>query len=251
MTAGLELDAVSVRFGGHVAVDGLSLRAPVGRITALIGPNGAGKTTTFNVCSGLQEPSGGCVRLFGHDVTRTGVAARAHLGLGRTFQRIDLYDSLTVSENLRVTLEVAGAGRNPLRYLFGSSSGRDDERIGAALERCALTELRDRTAGELSTGQRRMVELARALLGQYRMLLLDEPSSGLDEAETERLGTIVSEAVRAGELGVLVVEHDMSMVMSMSDWIYVLDFGVLICEGDPATVRASDVVRDAYLGTMA
>ncbi|MBA0125743.1 ABC transporter ATP-binding protein [Haloechinothrix sp. YIM 98757] len=250
---GLRVDGLTIAFGGNTAVDGLSFAAPRGRITGLIGPNGAGKTTTFNACSGLLRPSAGSVRLFGTDITGRGPAARAQHGLGRTFQRMDLFDSLTVEQNIALGLEARLARSNPLKQLRCPRRDRTSVRAAteAVLELCDLGPHRGDPAGSLSTGQRRLVDLGRVLAGGFDMLLLDEPSSGLDSAETRRFGRIVTRVVADSGCGVLLVEHDMSLVMSICEHLYVLDFGKMIFEGDPADVRASDAVRAAYLGSEA
>lgn len=248
---GLRVADLQVRFGGLVAVAESNLAAPVGEITALIGPNGAGKTTTFNAVSGLRRPSAGKVFLDGHDVTRSSPAARARKGLGRTFQLMELYGSLTVRQNVEVGREAAFAGTNPLRHVIASRAQKAlvQERVDYALELCGIEALSRRSPSELSTGQRRLVELARAVAGDYRLLLLDEPSSGLDPTETESFGAVLRALVQTGETGILLVEHDMSLVMSISDYCYVLDFGTLIFEGTPDEIASSTVVRAAYLGT--
>lgn len=246
----LASDDLTVRFGGLVAVDGASLEAPTGRITGLIGPNGAGKTTTFNACSGLVRPASGRVLIDGGDVTRRSAAARARSGLGRTFQRMELFDSLSVFDNVTIATEGHHAGANPARHLL--SSPREDARAAAnamrALELCEIADLAGVPAGNLSTGQRRLVELARCLAGPSRILLLDEPSSGLDGAETQRFGAVLRRVVDERAVGILLVEHDMSLVMGVCDHIYVLDFGRMIFAGSPSEVRASAVVKSAYLG---
>ncbi|WP_432973826.1 ABC transporter permease subunit [Dactylosporangium sp. CA-233914] len=246
----LELRDITVRFGGLVAVDGFSLVAPTGEITGLIGPNGAGKTTTFNVATGLQKPTTGDILLDGQPVRRLGPDARARLGLGRTFQKMELFDSLTVAENVNIGLEGSLAGRNPLRHVF--AGGRDRaaiaERAAAALESCGIADLADRPVASLSTGQRRLVELARCLAGPFRILLLDEPSSGLDPAETAAFGDVLERVVAERGVGILLVEHDMDLVMRLSQRIFVLDFGKPLFDGTPAEVRGSAVVQAAYLG---
>ncbi len=250
---GLAVDGLTVRYGGAVAVDGLTLDAPLGRLTGLIGPNGAGKTTTFNACSGLLRPAEGRVRLFGVDVTNVPAPARARRGLGRTFQRMELFDSLTVRQNVRLGREAAMAGRNPIRQLVSRADERETiaSAVTEALSLCGLEARAGRQAGSLSTGQRRLVELARALAGDFRFLLLDEPSSGLDRAETVVFGQILRRVVDGRGTGVLLVEHDMDLVMRVCDHIFVLDFGQLLFEGTPDAVRDSDVVRAAYLGSEA
>jgi ABC-type branched-subunit amino acid transport system ATPase component/branched-subunit amino acid ABC-type transport system permease component len=247
---GLEVRDLSVRYGGIAAVQGLDLRAPTGRITGLIGPNGAGKTTTFNACSGLVRPSRGAVMLHGEDVSHLGAAARARHGLGRTFQRMELFDSLTVAQNVSLGREAAMAGASPLSQVIGKPGDRArlSEAVTEAVELAGIRPLLDQPAGSLSTGQRRLVELARCLAGPFDLLLLDEPSSGLDRSETQRFGRVLCEVVAQRGLGILLVEHDMSLVMDVCRHIYVLDFGVPIFEGSPAEVRASSEVRAAYLG---
>ncbi len=246
----LSVEGLTVHFGGLVAVDGLSFTAGHGRITALIGPNGAGKTTTFNACCGLVRRRAGRVVLDGQDVTDLSPAARARRGLGRTFQVIELYDSLTVAENVQLGREAAQAGSNPFRQLVRPRRDRAALRSAtdAALELCGIGELRRRRAGELSTGERRRVELARAVAGRFSVLLLDEPMSGLDPAETDRLAAIVGHVAAEGQT-ILLVEHDMRVVMDVSEFVYVLDFGKLIFEGSPEAVRRSEIVRAAYLGS--
>jgi ABC-type branched-subunit amino acid transport system ATPase component len=250
---GLRVDDLTVRFGGNTAVDGACLRARPGQVTGLIGPNGAGKTTTFNACSGLLKPTAGTVQLFGADITDDSPAARARRGLGRTFQRMQLFDSLSVEENVAIGLEARLAGCNPLRQLFSSRAERTKvkEETEEVLALCALEELRAEPVGALSTGQRRLVDLARVLAGGFTFLLLDEPSSGLDSGESRSFGEIVTRVVAERGCGVLLVEHDMELVMSICAYLYVLDFGAMIFEGTPVEVRRSDVVRAAYLGSEA
>jgi ABC-type branched-subunit amino acid transport system ATPase component/branched-subunit amino acid ABC-type transport system permease component len=249
---GLEIDKLEVRFGGLVAVDDVTLRAPAARITGLIGPNGAGKTTTFNASTGLLKPSRGSVRIAGRDVSRHGPAARARQGLGRTFQKMELFESLTVRENVAVGAEGSLAGANPLTQVFSRPAQRDAVRAAAqhALEICDLTEIAEVPATSLSTGQRRLVELARCLAGPFGMLLLDEPSSGLDHSETQRFGAILKRIVAERGVGILLVEHDMSLVLDVCEHVYVLDFGELVFEGTPAELVASPIVQAAYLGDV-
>ena len=249
--AGLDLAHVTVRFGGHIAVNDVSLTAPVGRITGLIGPNGAGKTTLFNVASGLLRPAGGTLRLHGADMSGLDPAARARHGLGRTFQKMELFDSLTAWQNVSLGREAGQAGSRPWRHV--AETAADQHARGAATEQAmalaGITDLADRPVAALSTGQRRLVELARCLAGEFDVLLLDEPSSGLDGAETERFGAILTRVVAGRGVGILLVEHDMALVMSICDYVHVLDFGTKIFEGSTADVSSSDTVRGAYLGT--
>jgi ABC-type branched-subunit amino acid transport system ATPase component len=250
---GLAVSELSVRFGGLHAVNGVSLEAPVGRLTGLIGPNGAGKTTTFNALCGLNKPSAGVIELFGEDISRLSPPARAQRGLGRTFQRMELFDSLLVRDNVALGREAGMAGSKPWRHVLTSRAERAaiTDAVDEAIELCGLAPLADRRAGAISTGQRRLVELARAIAGNFKILLLDEPSSGLDSAETKRFGRILREVITRRGTGILLVEHDMSLVMDVCDHVYVIDFGLLIFEGAPAEVRHSEIVRAAYLGSEA
>ena len=218
---------------------------PLGRITGLIGPNRAGKTTTFDACSGLNRRIGGQISLRGKELTKVGASARGRLGLGRTFQRMALCDRLTVAENVALGRESGLGGASVLGQLAATRSQRADTRAAAwsAMELCGITELAGTQAGALSTGQRRLVELARCLAGQFDVLILDEPSSGLDHAETEALARILRRTVVERGCGILLVEHDMSLVMNVCEYIYVLDFGELLFEGDPPGVAASPRCR--------
>ncbi|HZQ58158.1 MAG TPA: branched-chain amino acid ABC transporter permease/ATP-binding protein [Acidimicrobiales bacterium] len=250
---GLAARGLSVHFGGLVAVDAFSFDAPVGRVTGLIGPNGAGKTSTFDACSGLNRRIGGQVLLHGRDVTGLGPAARGRLGLGRTFQRMQLAERLTVEDNVALGREAALAGARVLSQLAARPADSRETRdaTAAALELCGISDLAGTQAGALSTGQRRLVELARCLAGSFDVMMLDEPSSGLDRDETAAFDEVLRRVVAERGCGVLLVEHDMSLVMNVCSYIYVLDFGRLIFEGDPAAVAASATVQAAYLGTGA
>ena len=251
--AGLVVEDLRVSFGGLVAVDGVNLAAPHGQITGLIGPNGAGKTTIFNACSGLNRSFTGRVLLHGDDLTRAAPAARGRRGLGRTFQVVELCDSLTVVQNVMLGREASLAGAGVRSQVLSSPSQRRDIEAAAsgAIELCGIADLADQQAGALSTGQRRLVELARCLAGPFDVLLLDEPSSGLDSGETARFGDIVVQVVQDRGVGILLVEHDMDLVMRVCSEIYVLDFGELIFAGSPEEVAASPIVRAAYLGDEA
>jgi ABC-type branched-subunit amino acid transport system ATPase component/ABC-type branched-subunit amino acid transport system permease subunit len=250
-TVALDVDHLSVRFGGLKAVNDVSLAARSGRITGLVGPNGAGKSTIFNAASGTVRQSGGHCSVHGRDMSGRGPWRRAQLGLGRTFQQMELFDSLTVGQNVALGREAAFAKANAVRQILTRPSERAEiaARAASAIETCGIGDLIGVPVRDLSTGQRRLVELARCLAGAFDILLLDEPSSGLDETETAQLGAILQEVVSQRGVGVLLVEHDMSLVMSVCSYIYVLDFGQLIFEGIPSDVRASTVVQDAYLGT--
>ena len=253
LAPGLEVKNLTVRFGGLLAVDDVSFEAPLGRVTGLIGPNGAGKTTTFDAISGLNRRVAGSISLHGDPITRLGPAARARQGVGRTFQRMQLGDSLTVAENVALGLESSLAGARVLSQLSARPAQvrATAAATASALEICGIGELADEQAGALSTGQRRLVELARCLAGPFDVLLLDEPSSGLDRDETAAFDEVLRQVVTERGCGVLLVEHDMSLVLNVCSYIYVLDFGRLIFEGDAAAVASSPTVQAAYLGSDA
>jgi ABC-type branched-subunit amino acid transport system ATPase component/branched-subunit amino acid ABC-type transport system permease component len=249
--SGLVVQGLSVQYGGHIVVSDFSLDAPKGRITGLIGPNGAGKTTTFNACCGLARPASGKILLGGKDMSSLSPARRARLGLGRTFQRMELFDSMTVRENVGLGREASMAGSQPWRHLAAGPAAKTavSEAAEAAIELCGIQALAEMPAGGLSTGQRRLVELARCLAGPFEILLLDEPSSGLNRAETARFGEVLNKVIDERDVGILLIEHDMGLVMDICDYIYVLDFGLKIFEGTPSQVAASDQVKAAYLGS--
>ena len=249
---GLVVRNLSVRFGGVQAVNGVSLKAPAGKITGLIGPNGAGKTTTFNACSGLVRASSGQIVLHDADVTREGPSRRARQGLGRTFQRTELFRSLTVRQNVAMGREASLAGANPLAQVFGSrrSSRLISAVVDDALALTGTTRIAGAQAGVLPIGQRRLVEVARELAGPFDVLLLDEPSSGLDGHETEQFGRVLRTVVRERGCGILLVEHDMTLVRQICDYVYVLDFGQLIFEGTAEEMQSSAGVCAAYLGDL-
>ncbi len=235
----LEVDDVVVQFGGVTAVNHASFEAEVGEITGLIGPNGAGKTTCFNVISGLQKPTKGQVRFDGKVVNRTPVHRRSKRGMGRTFQRLEAFGSLTVRDNVKVALDIHRGLKAPFL-----PSGAE---IDALLERVGIASYAKDRADSIPTGTARLLELARCLAGDPKILLLDEPSSGLDETETEAFGELLKDLADEGR-GILMVEHDMDLVMSVCDTIRVLDFGEVIAVGDPAAVRRDPRVQQAYLG---
>jgi ABC-type branched-subunit amino acid transport system ATPase component len=244
---------VTVRFGGLVAVDDVSVSASTGTITGVIGPNGAGKTTLFNACSGLNTPAAGEIRLDGRDLSRLRPSVRARLGLGRTFQHVTLSESLSVEENVRIGAEAGIVGASVLRHVFRRPAENRvvQARTAEALKLCGIGALAERAVSTLPTGQRRLVELARCLAGSFSILLLDEPSSGLDVSETEAFGELLRRVVSERGIGILLIEHDLSLTMRVCDELYVLDFGRLIHAGTPASARESAEVQAAYLGDVA
>ncbi len=267
----LTVSEVAVRFGGVSALSDVSLVVHPGTVTGLIGPNGAGKTTLFNVISGLQSPGRGTVHLFETDVTKMKPHRRARLGLARTFQRLELFGSLTAGENVLVGLESTvkwwewhnlarklrlrrrhvvtqpEAPDDPVASVAGSPDGVTADRL---LEGVGLAGRGDQSASAMSTGLARMVELARALAIGPKPLLLDEPGSGLDEVESNALGKLLAKLAADG-MAVLLVEHDMELVMRICDHIYVLDFGDIIASGTPEEIRKDPMVQAAYLGEAA
>jgi branched-chain amino acid transport system ATP-binding protein len=243
----LDVREVSVRFGGVAALSEVSLRVHAGTVTGLIGPNGAGKTTLFNVVSGLQRPDRGHVRIGGRDVTGLGTHRRARLGLARTFQRLELFSHLTSEDNVRVGLE-AGR-RSGLSPRVRRAARVPASSATALLDRVGVGGTAAHPVNALPTGSARLVELARALSIGPRVLLLDEPCSGLDDAESVGLGRLLRE-LAAEERAVLLVEHDMSLVLDVCDLIYVLDFGEIIASGTPSEIREHPAVQAAYLGTL-
>ncbi len=216
-------------------------RWPPGRVTGLIGPNGAGKTTLFNVVSGLLEPKSGRVRIDGHDVTKAGPAARARRGLSRTYQRLELFTSLTVRDNI----QVAGEIRNTWGRRGRIDVAAETERI---IELVGLGDVAERDVSELPTARARVVEVARALMTQPKVLLLDEPASGQTEEETLAFGRLLRQLVDERGLAICLVEHDVGLVMDTCEIIHVLDYGEIIASGPPEQVKNDQAVVNAYLG---
>ena len=233
----LRAEGITVRFAGLTAVDGVDLDLAPGEIVGLIGPNGAGKTTCVNALTGFQPPDEGAVVVDGEEITALSPEARARAGVVRTFQGARLFTDLTVFENA----EVSGVG-------IGRSRREARERAAAALEAVGLTELATARAGDITTGQERRLQVARAIAMAPRYLFLDEPAAGLNEGETDELIETIA-AIPSPSCGVLLIEHDMRVIMGSCDRIVVLDQGKVIKVGSPAEVRADQRVIDAYLGS--
>jgi len=236
----LEAMEVTVRFGGLAALDDARICVEAGEVTGMIGPNGAGKTTFFNVLTGLQDTTTGRVVLDGRDITRLSVHKRARLGVARTFQKLEVFGQLSVIENVLVATE--------MRRRWDRSGTGPREEAKACLDRVGIADLAHVSAAALPTGTARLVELARALATRPRVLLLDEPSSGLNGEETEAMANLLRELTSDG-LAVLLVEHDMSFVMGLCATINVLSFGEILATGRPAEVQADPSVQAAYLGS--
>lgn len=239
----LEVTDVSVRFGGTRALQEVNIAAEPGMVTGLIGPNGAGKTTLFNVVTGLLSPTRGRVSLHGKNVTALAPARRARMGLARTFQRLELFTSLSVRDNIRV----AGDIRNSWGRGHRISVAKETDRI---LELTGLGDIADRDMSDIPTGRARVVEVARALMTQPSVLLLDEPAAGQTEQETEAFGHLLNKLAEDG-LAICLVEHDMTLVMRVSSLIHVLDYGQILAVGKPEEVQNDPAVIAAYLGGAA
>jgi branched-chain amino acid transport system ATP-binding protein len=231
----LDVQNVTKRFGGIVALDGVSLSADAGEIVGLIGPNGAGKTTAFNVITRLYTPDEGDVRFDGESLLRTGPSSVVQRGIARTFQNVELFRGLTVLENVQI----------------GAHARSGEHTVDDVLYYVGISSLRHRPVAALPYGTQKRVELARALASSPRLLLLDEPAGGLSHEEVQELAGFIGRLRGEFELTILVVEHHMGLVMGIADRVYVLDFGKKIAEGSPAEVRGNRAVIEAYLGTAA
>jgi branched-chain amino acid transport system ATP-binding protein len=247
VSAVLETRGLRKAFGGHVVLDGVSLAFEAHRLSALIGPNGAGKTTCFNLLSGLLPPDAGEIRFRGQDITRLSPDRRARLGICRSFQILNLFDDYTVLENLRVAVPAMRA-RGFDCWTPAPSLGEAEDRAAGVVRLVGLAGREHVEARYLSYGQRRLLEIGVALAGEPELLLLDEPTSGLGSRPMETLRDLVQRL--ASTLTIVVIEHDMNFVLSLSHHIAVLHRGTVIAEGAPEAIRDHAEVREAYLGRL-
>jgi len=246
-------EGITIRFGGLTAVDDATIEVPDASFMGLIGPNGAGKTTLFNTISGFITPTHGRVTFQGRDITNIPASARARLGIGRTFQKLELFGRMSVFDNLMVAAESAESRLDivsdilslPRRHSEEARCARIAEEM---LESLDLEWARDRRAADLPVGHARILELGRALCAKPKLMLLDEPSSGLDSDETKAFGALLKRVNEEMGVAILLVEHDMDLVMDVCKALYVLDFGRLIAHGTPKQIVNDPAVRAAYLG---
>jgi branched-chain amino acid transport system ATP-binding protein len=247
---------VTKRFGGIVAVNGVDLTVAPHEIVGLIGHNGAGKTTLFDVISGFLVPDGGRIAVGDYDVTFAAPYERALAGLSRSFQEARLFPSLTVAETIAVAMDQYLQSREPFAAAFGIPASTDSEaaaaeQIDEIIERLGLGAFRHRPTGQLSTGTRRIVELACVMTQHPLLLLLDEPSAGVAQAETEALGALLRQVSAETGCAMVVIEHDMNMLAGLCDRLVALELGSVIAEGTPREVLSHDAVVASYLGTDA
>jgi branched-chain amino acid transport system ATP-binding protein len=245
----LELDRLSRRFGGIIAVDRVTMRVAAGEVRAVIGPNGAGKSTLFNLITGVVKASDGGVRFNGENLTGLSPYSVCQRGISRTFQITALFPEMTVRENAQLAAQARHARRwQP--YGGGAVFGHAERRADAALERLRLTHVAQRPAGLLSHGDQRLLEVAMALAQQPRLLLLDEPTQGLSVEETAQAVDMLAGLLSDGTMSALLVEHDMEVVFRLAHRITVLHRGAVIADGTPDEVKANEEVQRAYLGGL-
>ncbi len=247
----LEVDGVTVRFSGLVALSKVSLGVPAGFIQAIIGPNGAGKSTLFGAISGYVKPESGRILFAGMNMAQATPTMAARAGMRRTFQNGGVFGELTVLENVLCGLPDSGRlAIWPTALGLAGSRRKEAADIAAAhglLDHMGIAELADRMVGDLPAGQQRLVEITRALAGNARLLLLDEPAVGLTQAELATLGGVLRRLADAG-MAILLVEHVIDFVLALAERVLVLNHGEVLAEGTPAEVRANDAVLEAYLG---
>jgi branched-chain amino acid transport system ATP-binding protein len=242
----LVVRGATVRFGGHTAVNDVDLEVDAGAITGLIGPNGAGKTTLFNVITGLQDTVSGRVMLSGRDLTGAKAHVRARQGIARTFQRLEVFGSLTARENLLTAAEIRRSWARDAGPRKTRVSVHDE--VDHLLDLVGIRAVADERVDAMPTGLARLVELGRALATRPKVLLLDEPASGLDDSESDSFAELLCELADEG-MAILLVEHDVHLVMRVCATINVLDFGAILARGTPEEIQQNQSVLDAYLGT--
>jgi branched-chain amino acid transport system ATP-binding protein len=250
VTALLETKGLTITYGGLRANDRVDLAVPEGKLVGLIGPNGAGKTTFIDAITGFSKPSEGSVHFAGEDITDLGTHERARRGLSRTWQSLELFEDLTIRDNMLV------AASRPKWWAFladivhPNRFGGLNAQVEWALSQVGLVDFQHNYPGELPHGHRKLIGVARALVGRPQLVLLDEPAAGLDSAESHELGRQLRGLLDVG-ITVFLIDHDMGLVLSICDYLYVLDFGRIIAEGTPAQIRANPDVVAAYLGATA
>ena len=248
----LQVEGLTKRFGGLLAVSQLDFEVGEGEILGMIGPNGAGKSTTFNLITGVLTTTGGTISVLGHKVDNAPPQEVVKLGVSRTFQHVKLVPDMTVLENVAIGAHLRGSS-GAISSMFRLDRADEAKLLAEAarqIERVGLGDQIDQLAGSLSLGQQRIVEIARALCVDPLLLLLDEPAAGLRHMEKQRLAALLRQ-LRDGGMSVLLVEHDMGFVMDLADRVVVLDFGTKIAEGTPAAIKTNPDVIKAYLGATA
>jgi branched-chain amino acid transport system ATP-binding protein len=246
----LQVDNLTRRFGNLRAVDGVSMTVESGELRAIIGPNGAGKTTFFHLLSGLFRPTSGRVMFAGEDITRLPPERRVWRGIARTFQITEIFPELTASDNLRIPVEIV-AGYRMRPWISRREKEGLNKRVTQLLAMGGLSDKADRLAGELSHGDQRTIEILMALALEPRLLLLDEPTAGMGEQETDEIVRLIGELHRQLGLTILLIEHDMRVVFQLASRIVVLAEGRVLAEGTPEQISANDAVQTAYLGMAA
>ena len=250
----LQVDGVTLAFGGVKALTGVGFDVQPGSITAVIGPNGAGKTSLFNTISGFYRPTGGSIRFKGQDITRIPAPQRARMGLGRSFQNIALFRGMTVLDNIKLGRHAHLQANVLDALLYFGRARREEAALRADIEEriidfLEIDHIRHAPVSALSYGLQKRVEMARALAMQPQILMLDEPVAGMNREETEDMARFILDVRAEWGVTVLMVEHDMGMVMDLSDHVVVLNFGQVIAQGQPAAVQGNPEVIKAYLGS--